>query len=76
MTAIMQVSGILVNCEAYYFANGKLPRGGANWAFTFGNGNSRKEQEPHFYDGSFAQARNQAIRDAKKAGVYTIKVAL
>ena len=62
-------SGILVDYSTYIWTWGKAPRGNGNWAFYLGD-----ETEPRFYQGSFAQTKKQAVRDAKSAGYWRVKV--
>lgn len=69
MSTSVTQSGIMVDFSAYIWAWGKAPRGKGNWAFYLGD-----ETEPRFYYGSFADTKKQAVRDAKAAGYWRVKV--
>lgn len=65
------ISGVTVNTSSYYFIWNRQPRGYGRWAFFWGHNG---EGEAHWYNGTFAEARSQAVRDAKAAGVTLISV--
>jgi hypothetical protein len=52
-----------VSTTNYEFAHGKKPRGYGYWAFYFGS-----DPEPHFYTGSYGEAKKAAVADAVAKG--------
>ncbi len=69
MITSQTISGIHINYVPYVWAYGKTPRGTGMWAYYFGD-----DEEPHFYNGSFTETKKQAVKDAKAAGYWSIKV--
>lgn len=67
MTIETTIKGVRVGYENYIFVHGKAPRGTGNWAFEL-NGEFRS------YEGTFASARAQAVRDALALGLHNIQV--
>lgn len=65
----MHTQRVEVSTTSYVFAHGKEPRGQGGWAF-FGVRNGQRVEEPVFFDGTFTEARKQAIEWAR-ANDYT-----
>lgn len=66
------LSSIRVDTSAYYFAHGHEPRGRGSWAFYF-----NPQEEPWWAPGSllYSKARQLALREAQKRGLYSFTVA-
>lgn len=56
-----------VKTESYQWAHGHLPRGNGYWAFEIGG-------EIFWAKGLYSKAKAEAVKAAKVAGVWTIKV--
>lgn len=69
MSTNVTINGIMVDYTNYIWVWGRQPRGTGNWAFFLGN-----ESDPRHYEGTFASARKQAVRDAKAAGYWKVAV--
>lgn len=62
-----------VMTEEYECSHGKKPRGFGHWAFRF-HQSWRSEAEPRFYTGTYGEAKQRAMRDAKAAGCTSMSV--
>ena len=60
---------IEVSTSEYEFAHGKRPRSDGTWAFFFD-----RVTEPFFVNGSYSEAKRQAIKYAKERGYSRIEV--
>lgn len=65
----MQAQSVQVSTTQYEFAHGRRPRGDGSWAFFFG-----AEVDARWYQGSYREARRQAVRDAVSMGVGYVRV--
>lgn len=66
------LSSIRVSTSQYVFTHGHEPRGRGSWAFYF-----NLKEEPWWAPGSllYSKARQLALREAQKRGVYSVTVA-
>lgn len=54
----------------YESSHGRSPRGTGGWAFAF----NRDYNEPRFYNGSYTECRQAAMRDARAQGAQMVEV--
>ena len=58
---------VTVNNSAFVFAHGRSPRGQGSWAF--GRERNTRVEECVWFNGTFAEARKQAVAWARANGV-------
>ena len=67
--AKMNQRNVRVEKAEYRFSHGKEPRGRGHWMFEMGGVSG-----PYSFNGSFADARKAAQREAVNRGQYSVKV--
>lgn len=68
----MTASSVQVSTSNYEFAHEHRPRGEGNWAFDFSRGTDWNRQE--WFQGTYSEARRQAVRFAVEMGYYHVEV--
>lgn len=63
-------SQVTISDSRYRFSTGKAPKGYGNWAFYLGD----DDDKPIFFQGSYADAKKKAVREAANRGVNKIRV--
>lgn len=63
-------SQVTISDSQYRFSTGKAPKGYGNWAFYLGD----DDDKPIFFQGSYADAKKKAVREAANRGVNKIRV--
>ena len=59
------IYGVIVTYQDYYRCHNKQPKGYGRWCFRIGDNDL-------FFEGTYTQARNEAVKEAKKVGVQFI----
>ena len=65
----MPTTTVRVETTEFQFAHGRMPRGRGRWMFAFGRGEATFAAE-----GTFAEARAAAVREARRVGADTVRV--
>lgn len=65
---------VRVNTSEYRFSHSREPKGGRCWAFTFGMRDAKTMDDYKWFDGTYAQAKKQAVAAAADLGISEIFV--
>lgn len=70
MTTTISKSQVTVDTSEYRFSHGREPKGRGSWAFSEKRNPNYKEVK--WYDGTYVQARRQAVTEAAANGITRI----